>query len=425
MSGPKRGPPAHQNKVAWVPARADKHNTLKKIMAALPNSGVCQKCHDIIEWKKQYGKYKPLKVPAKCVGCSQRTVELAYHVICQDCARSRRACAKCQEAMPAIKHTEERERLPDAAELAEMNERQRRAALRKIAKAKKAAKEARRNAEGAALDDEDEPGPEEDEEEAQEQTRPHMSAPNPPLPDVSADREPAASNASPVESKTHQGGANLATLGHVPTLVEAVDTSSDAQWSGRDQEGRSDDDASYFDDDAAAVAAVEAEAVTEDEDDDEEEGIGSDKDDTDDGDDDGDDDDDDGDDDEDDDDGVLREQIENLAHSPGAAALVLQGFEWLQPAKHLQLAEAAFDALCERVSGHSPTTADAMTDRVATVAQRVDADGSGDDATALAMLLELECFARILPASFDADCTDVEAKARALLVRGAQERSGA
>ncbi len=32
---------------------------------AQPNIGLCQKCHDIIEWKKQYRKYKPRTVPGK------------------------------------------------------------------------------------------------------------------------------------------------------------------------------------------------------------------------------------------------------------------------------------------------------------------------------------------------------------------------
>ena len=76
----KRGPPAHQNSVAWVPNRADKHNSLKKLITALPNNGVCQKCRDLIEWKKSYGKFKPLKVPGKCTACGERTVESEWTV---------------------------------------------------------------------------------------------------------------------------------------------------------------------------------------------------------------------------------------------------------------------------------------------------------------------------------------------------------
>ena len=54
----RSGPPAHQNSVAWVPHRADKHNSLQKLVKALPNHGVCARCHDVIEWKKKYGKYR-------------------------------------------------------------------------------------------------------------------------------------------------------------------------------------------------------------------------------------------------------------------------------------------------------------------------------------------------------------------------------
>lgn len=45
--------PAHQNSFAF------KHNPnskkTKKI-AAIPNVGVCKRCHDIIEWRKKYRK---------------------------------------------------------------------------------------------------------------------------------------------------------------------------------------------------------------------------------------------------------------------------------------------------------------------------------------------------------------------------------
>jgi hypothetical protein len=30
---------------------------------SIPNSGVCPRCHDQIEWKRKYRKYKPLKEP--------------------------------------------------------------------------------------------------------------------------------------------------------------------------------------------------------------------------------------------------------------------------------------------------------------------------------------------------------------------------
>ena len=150
----RSGPPAHQNREAWIPNRADKQNTLKKVVEALPNQGVCQRCYEQIEWKKQYGKYKPLKQPAKCVGCGRRNVEHSYHTLCKSCARDRNACAKCAIQAPKpperASDSEALERLPSADELAEMNERQRRSALRKVEKAKAARKQRERDAAEAA-----------------------------------------------------------------------------------------------------------------------------------------------------------------------------------------------------------------------------------------------------------------------------------
>ena len=60
----------HQNTEAWVPNRADKHNSLQQLVNKLPSgaeAGLCQKCDEVVAWKKQFGKYKPLKQPAKCV----------------------------------------------------------------------------------------------------------------------------------------------------------------------------------------------------------------------------------------------------------------------------------------------------------------------------------------------------------------------
>ena len=48
-----------------------------------------------VEWRKQYRKYKPLRQPATCNDCHQKTVTAAYHKICPPCARERRVCAFC------------------------------------------------------------------------------------------------------------------------------------------------------------------------------------------------------------------------------------------------------------------------------------------------------------------------------------------
>ena len=76
--------PAHQNKFAY------KHNpkskTTAKILAS-PNTHVCRRCHDKIEWRKQYRKYKPLTQPSRCNGCQKRNVLAAYHTICNSCTK--------------------------------------------------------------------------------------------------------------------------------------------------------------------------------------------------------------------------------------------------------------------------------------------------------------------------------------------------
>ena len=75
--------PAHQNKYAF--RHNPKSKKTDKILAS-PNVGVCRRCHEKIEWRKQYRKYKPLTQPGKCNLCQRRNVKAAYHTICADCA---------------------------------------------------------------------------------------------------------------------------------------------------------------------------------------------------------------------------------------------------------------------------------------------------------------------------------------------------
>ena len=75
--------PRHQNKIAFV------HNANSKKTAkilALPNCGLCAPCHEKIEWRKKYRKYKPLTQPSHCHGCKKRNVKAAYHKLCKACA---------------------------------------------------------------------------------------------------------------------------------------------------------------------------------------------------------------------------------------------------------------------------------------------------------------------------------------------------
>ena len=97
---PKGRRPAHQNKKAF---HANPHSVKTAKIQALPNEGLCQKCHDIIEWKKKYHKFKPLTTPRKCEICGEKTVVHAYHIICTNCARSNGICAKCRESREIVK----------------------------------------------------------------------------------------------------------------------------------------------------------------------------------------------------------------------------------------------------------------------------------------------------------------------------------
>lgn len=93
----------------------------------MPNEGLCARCHDIIEWKKKYRKYKPLTTHKRwyvslCVlcflwqqfvcltsdhrstMCQQKAVKRAYHTVCDACARKAKVCAKCQNAKEIVKY---------------------------------------------------------------------------------------------------------------------------------------------------------------------------------------------------------------------------------------------------------------------------------------------------------------------------------
>jgi hypothetical protein len=78
--------PAHQNTFAFI------HNPHSKItdkITGSANTHVCRRCHDKIEWRKQYRKYKPrTSAPGKCNLCSMKRIKRAYHTICEPCTRT-------------------------------------------------------------------------------------------------------------------------------------------------------------------------------------------------------------------------------------------------------------------------------------------------------------------------------------------------
>lgn len=88
----KSGPPCHQNQYAFVHNPASR---LTKSIAAIPLGGVCVRCRDVLEWRKKFRKYKPLKEPRRCTRCGNKTVKDAYHAVCRDCAEREGVCGKC------------------------------------------------------------------------------------------------------------------------------------------------------------------------------------------------------------------------------------------------------------------------------------------------------------------------------------------
>jgi hypothetical protein len=438
----KKGPPVHQNREKWVPERADKHSSMREKVErdlAQPGGGVCQKCRDVIQWKKDYGKYKPLRAPAKCTHCNQRVITHAYHMLCLGCANSKNVCAKCGEDRPL--HDEDpfegKPKPPSPDELALMNERQRRTAIRKYEKAlddEKAAKRAAmqgitveelRQREAAEREARGQPIAELVQD-VDKMLHPKLfrAAPPPTAPPV-APAPPTTAPPRPTATTAESTYASLEKMGHPASLCAPVDASDQARWSDRDNEGRTDDEDAELptmdstglghqsrvaavkqavpvaktgrkakasvinDDDDAAVAAVEAEAAS-DEDEDDEDDEDEDEEDED------EDEDEDDEEDEDEDEQTLFEQLASLSHSVGAAALVRQRYPHVTAAS-LPVAELGFDALVERLSCEGEAAAakaDAMTDRVAAVLERASASfGDAADATAaLAMALEVRFY---------------------------------
>ncbi|KAI3976721.1 hypothetical protein MKX01_008579 [Papaver californicum] len=88
----------HKNKFAWNPEAFKKKNETEpggKLRPYSEITGVCSRCRDQIQWKRKYGKYKPIVEPSKCQRCSKRNVRQAYHNLCTGCAKEHNVCAKC------------------------------------------------------------------------------------------------------------------------------------------------------------------------------------------------------------------------------------------------------------------------------------------------------------------------------------------
>uniref|UniRef100_A0ACD5VUL5 Uncharacterized protein n=1 Tax=Avena sativa TaxID=4498 RepID=A0ACD5VUL5_AVESA len=139
----RQGPPKHQNSYAWKPNLGRKINETEPGGRFRPLSeitGVCQRCRDQIDWKRKYGKYKPIVEPAKCQKCSKRNVRQAYHNVCTGCSKELGICAKCCTSVKQLVGRDaeevdsERKELEEAMRYA--RERERRTLLRLMNKSK-------------------------------------------------------------------------------------------------------------------------------------------------------------------------------------------------------------------------------------------------------------------------------------------------
>ncbi|KAL6845515.1 hypothetical protein ACP4OV_025010 [Aristida adscensionis] len=139
----RQGPPKHQNRYAWKPHLGQKINETEpggRFRPLAEITGVCQRCRDQIDWKRRYGKYKPIVEPAKCQKCSKRTVRQAYHNVCRDCSKELGICAKCctrvNELVGRDANEEESERKALEEAIKGARERERRTLLRIMNKGK-------------------------------------------------------------------------------------------------------------------------------------------------------------------------------------------------------------------------------------------------------------------------------------------------
>jgi len=132
----KKKAPAHQNSYAF------KHNPnsiLTEKILSIPNEGLCDRCSEIIEWKKKYRKYKPLTTPAKCTHCEEKKITRSYHLLCATCCNTLKLCAKCKlpsDSLKPIKTPEERKQEEKLFQenVSRLPERQRRTIIRLLEK---------------------------------------------------------------------------------------------------------------------------------------------------------------------------------------------------------------------------------------------------------------------------------------------------
>ena len=85
---------AYQNSFTF---KHNKNSMLTRKIAKAPIDKMCKRCVDIVEWRINFRKYKPLSSAAKCNLCEGKTIYKAYRTICDSCSFTKGLCAKCRE----------------------------------------------------------------------------------------------------------------------------------------------------------------------------------------------------------------------------------------------------------------------------------------------------------------------------------------
>jgi hypothetical protein len=109
----------YKNEYKYEPNKYNKHmNNTNQIQ------NCCPKCEAILEWKKQYGKYKTITQPKKCSKCLLKRIVHSYHSYCKECSIGK--CSKC------LQDLEEQIEEKVSYDTSNLNERQKRSFHRKM-----------------------------------------------------------------------------------------------------------------------------------------------------------------------------------------------------------------------------------------------------------------------------------------------------
>jgi len=138
----KKGAPVHANKTAYVHLRHCKENRLPESPYNSMYGGMCTKCRKLMDWKKNYGKWRAMAQPGVCGACRERKVTHPFARICQQCVQQTKKCAHCQKTPEeegdqlgafALSHSEkQRSETQQEKEMGMLRERAKRRLLREL-----------------------------------------------------------------------------------------------------------------------------------------------------------------------------------------------------------------------------------------------------------------------------------------------------